>query len=319
MPFRHTRSLLLGSCLASVAAACGTVPNEPAPSPDANAMPPDAEPPPPDAEPPPPRCDPSLPFGEPTLLPNVNTANAEYGAALTADEKVLFMARFDLQGQKFRLYESQRASIDDDFPAPRELTTLNTFGYEKHPSATPDGLTLYFISDGDAYVARRSGRTADFGAAAKVDAVSTGEYEDDVTVAPSGLYFMRAVGDRGGELAHVASRAGGGFEDVTFLTELNSVGSEGEPVLSHDERRILFFSTRTDGGAEGYHDIYEATRATASDRFGTPVNLHVLNTADGDMPEWLSDDGCALYLSSNRPGGTGDWDLYVARRPPPSP
>ena len=34
-----------------------------------------------------------------------------------------------------------------------------------------------------------------------------------------------------------------------------------------------------------------------------------------DAPNWLSPDGCVLYMESERPGGAGDIDLYRAQRP----
>ena len=43
--------------------------------------------------------------------------------------------------------------------------------------------------------------------------------------------------------------------------------------------------------------------------------LLAVNSAQGDEPGWISADGCRLYLYSNRPGGMGMQDIYVAKRP----
>ena len=49
--------------------------------------------------------------------------------------------------------------------------------------------------------------------------------------------------------------------------------------------------------------------------FGTPTNLGPnVNTLSGDGAPSISADGCTLYFDSDRPGGYGDWDLYVATR-----
>ena len=40
-----------------------------------------------------------------------------------------------------------------------------------------------------------------------------------------------------------------------------------------------------------------------------------INTSSGDDPECFSSDGLELYLGSDRPGGYGGWDIWVARRP----
>lgn len=47
-----------------------------------------------------------------------------------------------------------------------------------------------------------------------------------------------------------------------------------------------------------------------------PVNFGpVINTQFGEHNPFLTKDGLSLYFTSNRPGGYGGWDLYVAHRP----
>jgi Tol biopolymer transport system component len=49
--------------------------------------------------------------------------------------------------------------------------------------------------------------------------------------------------------------------------------------------------------------------------FGTPQNLGPnINSSSIDAGTSISADGCTLYFSSNRPGGRGGWDLWVATR-----
>jgi hypothetical protein len=48
--------------------------------------------------------------------------------------------------------------------------------------------------------------------------------------------------------------------------------------------------------------------------FGTPKPVTELNSSRLEYPQWLSVDGCRLYLESDRPGGAGDLDVYVASR-----
>jgi Tol biopolymer transport system component len=58
-----------------------------------------------------------------------------------------------------------------------------------------------------------------------------------------------------------------------------------------------------------------AEKAHADFIFGTPVNLGpTVNSSFDDLGAETSADGLELYFSSNRPGGFGDWDLYVAVR-----
>ncbi len=49
--------------------------------------------------------------------------------------------------------------------------------------------------------------------------------------------------------------------------------------------------------------------------FGTPTNLGpTINTGSGESRPGISPDGLELYVGSNRPGGFGTYDIYVARR-----
>jgi Tol biopolymer transport system component len=49
--------------------------------------------------------------------------------------------------------------------------------------------------------------------------------------------------------------------------------------------------------------------------FGEPVNLgSLINSLSGEALECISPDGLEMYLSSDRAGGQGQWDLWVAKR-----
>jgi len=55
--------------------------------------------------------------------------------------------------------------------------------------------------------------------------------------------------------------------------------------------------------------------ANADFTFGTPTNLGpTVSTSADEYGPWISDDGLSLYFSSNRPGGHGGHDIWVATR-----
>jgi len=62
--------------------------------------------------------------------------------------------------------------------------------------------------------------------------------------------------------------------------------------------------------------MLSAGSANAGFTFGTPTNLGPgINTTYGEEGSSISADGLSLYFQSDRPGGQGSWDLWVARRP----
>ena len=59
-------------------------------------------------------------------------------------------------------------------------------------------------------------------------------------------------------------------------------------------------------------------RSTTADGFGAPSLVAELNSPMGrDYPTSLSADGCTLYMGSDRPSGSLNYDLYMATRPAP--
>lgn len=59
---------------------------------------------------------------------------------------------------------------------------------------------------------------------------------------------------------------------------------------------------------------FAGTHARAQFIFGTPVNLGPsVNSVGSDGSPDISADGLELYFDSMRPGGLGDWDIWVAK------
>lgn len=49
--------------------------------------------------------------------------------------------------------------------------------------------------------------------------------------------------------------------------------------------------------------------------WSAPVSLVALNSPEDDILPHISKNGLSLYFASNRPGGFGDFDIYVSERP----
>lgn len=102
-------------------------------------------------------------------------------------------------------------------------------------------------------------------------------------------------------------------EPVNLGAPVNSAAAEMNAALSPDELSLYFVSTRA--GGFGGADIWVSRRSALDRPWGTPVNLGAgVNTAGLEASPTLSIDGHLLFFSSDRPGGQGSNDIYVARR-----
>jgi len=94
---------------------------------------------------------------------------------------------------------------------------------------------------------------------------------------------------------------------------VNSSAWDIAPNISADGLSLYFCSTRPGGSGQG--DIWVTTRATKEDDWGNPVNLgQTVNSSSWELHPCVSADGLTLYFGSDRPGGSGGQDLYVATR-----
>ena len=98
-----------------------------------------------------------------------------------------------------------------------------------------------------------------------------------------------------------------------FPEGINTEFDEQNAFLSRDGLSLYFSSIRT--GGMGGLDIYIAQRASLDSPWGQPVNAgSPISSANADFAPSQSIDGHLLFFASNRPGGQGLADIYVARR-----
>jgi serine/threonine protein kinase/Tol biopolymer transport system component len=101
-------------------------------------------------------------------------------------------------------------------------------------------------------------------------------------------------------------------EPMNLGPMINSLDSEFAPSITADGLELYFASDRPSG--YGRLDIWVTTRRTTQDEWESAVNLGpVINSASGEGGR-ISPDGLELYFSSNRSGGHGGRDLYMATR-----
>jgi hypothetical protein len=99
------------------------------------------------------------------------------------------------------------------------------------------------------------------------------------------------------------------LEEPVHLVDLTSDGFDGDPYLSADALTLYFASDR-----QGDPDVFVATRADLGSPFGNTVPLDDINTNDGEWTFAAAEDGLLAYFNTDRPGGTGDADLWQVTR-----
>ena len=106
----------------------------------------------------------------------------------------------------------------------------------------------------------------------------------------------------------------GVFGPATLVTELvDSTYINYKETLTADMLEIYFCSDRP-GGPGGPEDIWRSKRAHATDAWGPVTLVTEVSTASRDLDPAVAPDGLSLWLSSDRPGGKGAFDIWVSTR-----
>lgn len=143
---------------------------------------------------------------------------------------------------------------------------------------------------------------------------STQYAEIRLTLSPDGrtaLWFSRnRPGGAGGYDIWISHRDARGWSAATPVP-FNSPTRDFDPAFSSDGRYVYFCSDRP--GGLGGDDLWRV--AVVADGFGTAEHLGPsVNSAGNEFAPMLSADRTRLLFSSDRPGGAGGHDLYVARQ-----
>jgi hypothetical protein len=94
--------------------------------------------------------------------------------------------------------------------------------------------------------------------------------------------------------------------------EVNTAFLDGCPILSQDGLQLYQASNRP--GGLGDLDIWVAGRSSPDGPFGAPVNMGLpINSASRDFCPSPLRDGHGFMFVSDRPGGCGGSDIYLAR------
>ncbi len=142
---------------------------------------------------------------------------------------------------------------------------------------------------------------------------STRYSEIRLTLSPDGhtaLWFSRDRPGGAGGYDIWVSRLQRGKWSVARPAPFNTPGRDFDPAFTADGRFVLFCSDRP--GGLGGDDLYRVPVQAL--RFGVAENLGpAVNSPANEFAPMLAADGGTLLFSSDRAGGAGGHDLYVAQ------
>lgn len=213
--------------------------------------------------------------------------------------------------------------------------TVNTAALEGCPSVSPDGLSLYFASNRlggygglDIYVSHRAHQHGAWGPAANLGS-TVNTAGDEFCPTPlrdrHTLLFVSTRQDLAvhcgladiyrSTLEHNARVRARGFEGVwgtpvNLGCKVNSSADEAGPFLVREGNHFALYFSSTRGGNS---DIYSAL-LLGDWEFSTPAAVPGLNTPSSDARPNIRHDGLEMCFDSDRLGGSGSSDLYIATR-----
>lgn len=190
-------------------------------------------------------------------------------------------------------------------------------------SISPDGNFIFLFKNnptgptkgGDIFISKKNKKGKWAAPVSLGKPVNTSYYEDGACLSPDGntLYFVsERPGGYGRADIYKSDRAGrnewGKPENLGPV--VNSGYDEGAPFMAPDGR-TLFFSSDGHNSMGGY-DIFK-TSMNDSGKWTTPMNLgYPINTVNNEKGFTITADARTAYFSSDRKGGMGKRDIYIA-------
>ena len=142
------------------------------------------------------------------------------------------------------------------------------------------------------------------------------QYFPILSVDGNTLIYTRRLGDSPADDEDIVistKNADGTWRQPVSLSEnINTRNNEGTCTLSADGRTLIFTSCLGRPGF-GSCDLYISEKQ--GEEWSEPVNLgREVNSSAWDSQPSLSADGRTLYFISNRPGGIGNRDIWIASK-----
>jgi hypothetical protein len=252
----------------------------------------------------------------PAHLAELATPVDEVDPFLTADGLTLYFA--SNRAGPFDIYAATRPRQGASFGPPARIPESSE-GDDFSFGVSTDGRVGYLASDRPGgpggvsiWLGVRDDPGAPFADLWSLGISSPGDDYDPMLTADERVLWLAPASpedDPRPQDLHLARRNGASwvFSRPERVEELSSDAGEADPSLSDDQLVIVFATSR-----RGARELWYAVRDDADEPFGAPAPIPDINSGFGDSQPFLRGDGCELFFSSRRPGGSGQNDLYRA-------
>jgi hypothetical protein len=244
-------------------------------------------------------------FSAPTPVTVLGTADrAIWSPALSTDAHTLYFGVTGSTGDE--IWTATRNDRDSVFSGALALPDLAGGGDNGTPFPAGDGLSLYFTAAApgaasadmvgrDLYRATRTERSLPFGNPQPLTELNSSDRDQLPWVSRDELTIVFSSERTGTSRLYTARRSSStaAFSAPVLLPGVAG-GSDNRPFLSPDGLGLFLASDRT--GGVGAHDLWYATRTTASAPFGALRNVAVLNTNSAELDVTLTQDGSELFF-----------------------
>ena len=260
---------------------------------------------------------------------DINSPDADYFPFIDVDENFLiFTSRRkenNIGGKKVEMdgYRSSdvfQSSLEHGnwTPAKNAGRGVNTNLDEQAVGLRSDGLEMYIYLDhidkfGDIYISGRKDQSTEFAKPKIIDPAVNSKIETSGCLSEDGelLIFARRekISDNS-DLYMCRKLPNGKWALPQKLPEtINSPFNEDQPFLSYDGATLYFASDGYD--SMGGYDLFKSDWNQKTNSFSKPENLgYPINSTDDDRSICVTSDNRLAYVSSFRPDGFGDLDLY---------
>jgi Tol biopolymer transport system component len=269
-------------------------------------------------------------FGEAVNLgPVVNSEQNELTHCVSADGLELYYmygGSWEPNTPGWNLSVSTRSTVEDDWGPPANLGSIvNSLNDDMGPCISSDGLELYFQSNrpggeglDDIWVSRRATKDNPWGEPENLGPpVNTETWDYNPCLSSDGLKLYFAYGlDPQLAVTTRETRDAPWGEPVNLGPVVNSWSCQDAEWISSDDLVLVFSDfwgcdPRPEGLGET--DIWLTRRASKEADWTTPVNIGApINTEFAEDAPMISVDGSMLYFNSDRPGGSGNMDIWQA-------